>query len=131
MKSKLIATIGILFCLLAIPSAVWADSTTWTPPAEKGTIYIFIKYRTTFGPQPTKVSIFWGNWNLNETFNPPKQLMTPGNCCPEGFIIVLKHKKNDSIPININTNGTIERNKIYQGAAPLECNSAEYKCHNR
>ncbi len=129
MKRKLIATIGILFCLLAAPANIWADSRRYTPPTEKGTVYIVIKYRQTAGPQPTKVTISWGGWKLNETFDPPKTQMLAGNCCPEGFVIVLKHKKNDSIPIDINTNGNIR--DVYQGNAPAECNQSGYKCHNR
>jgi hypothetical protein len=49
MKRKLLAVAFISFCLAALPATVLADSRTFSPPAEKGTIYIVIKFTKGLG----------------------------------------------------------------------------------
>lgn len=125
MKRKLLAfTINTILILL-LPLICLADSRRYTPPAERGEIYIVIRYKQTFGPQPTQVSINWGNWQKNDTFNPPNKLLLPGSGVPEGIVIKLRHTKNDSVEMGINSNGSI--GSVSQGNPPSEWNRKEYQ----
>lgn len=122
---------GLLTAVLvtSLVTITLADSRSYTPPAETGTVYIIVRYRQGFGPQPTKISVRWGGYSLDETFSPPKKLLLPGSGIPEGFVIRLKHTKKDSLRIDVQTDGSIVN--IYQGGEPSECRRGEYKCHNR
>ncbi len=118
----------MMFCVLALPLTVLANSQSFTPPAEKGTIYVIMKYRQTFGPQATQISINWGAYSNSDTINPPQKGLFPGSAVPEGFVIRLKHKKADSIRLDASSNGYIQN--IYQGGEPSECSRKEWKCIN-
>lgn len=99
------------------PVNLWAETRRYTPPPEKGYVYIVIEFKGQFPrKQSTNVSISWGRWSKNKTVN-PKTFVLPNNI-PEGFVILLRHTKNDSIPIEVNTNGKILT--IYQGNPPSQ-----------
>ncbi len=117
MKRKLIAAIGILFCLLAVPATIRADTETFTPPAEKGKIYIIVRFGQTSGivPKDVRVSIKWGGWNRSGTFN-----SGGGRTPKDGFVIRLNHTKNDSIPLTVTTSSDANIERIYQGGEPSQ-----------
>jgi len=121
MKRQTLATAVMMFCFLALPLTVWADSRTWPPPPQKGTIYVIVQFTKGLGvlPQDTNVSIRWGNWNRSGRFNPGG-----GRTGKYGFVIRLKHTKNDSVPLTVNTDGSIQ--SIYQGDEPGEWSSGNY-----
>lgn len=125
MKRKLLAVALISFCLAALPATVLADSRTFSPPSEKGTIYVVVRFTKGLGvlPQDTNVSIRWGNWSKSGRFNPGG-----GRTGKYGFVISLRHTKNDSIPLTVSTDGTIT--SIYQGSAPSEWSSGNYHTAN-
>lgn len=115
MNQKTIAFTVVMFCVLALPLTVWADSQTYTPPAQKGTIYVIVRFTKGLGvlPQDTNVSVRWGNWSKSGRLNPGG-----GRTGKYGFVISLRHSKNDSVPITVNTDGRIVN--IYQGNPPSE-----------
>lgn len=114
MKIKLIAFSLIVISLAAVPTTVWAETQSWTPPPEKGTVWVIVRFTKGYGIVPTNhnVSIQWGNWQKSGVFR------TGGRTPKEGFVIRLRHTKNDSVPITVSTDGRIVR--IYQGDAPRE-----------
>lgn len=117
MKRKLIAMFGILFCVLAIPATVWADSQTFTPPAEKGKIYVVVRFGGTTGivGKDTRITIKWGGWQKSGTFN------SGGGRVPKyGYVIRLDHKKNDSVPLTVTTSAETYIEDIYQGGEPSQ-----------
>lgn len=125
MKRKSLAVLTNAVLIILLPLVCLADSRRYTPPAEKGDVYIVIRYRQGFGPQPTQVSVNWGNWQKSDTFSPPNKLLLPGSGIPEGIVIKLRHTKNDSIEMGINTNGSI--GYVSQGGPPNEWNRKEYQ----
>lgn len=122
--NKFTALISTILIFL-LPLVALADRRTYRPPAEKGDIYIVVRYKQGFGPQPTRVSVSWGNWQRSGTFSPPKKLLLPGSGVPEGIVIKLRHSKNDSIEMSIESNGSIEY--VNQGSPPSGWNRKEYE----
>jgi len=124
MKSnKLIAFASIIIVFL-LPLTTLADKRNYTPPAQTGDIYIVVRYKQTFGPQPTQVSIFWGNWKKSGTFKPPAKLLFPGSGVPEGIVIKLRHSKKDSVQLTVESDGSVEY--VSQGDPPSAWNQKEY-----
>jgi len=121
MKRKTLAATIMVFCVFAMPLTVWADSRSYTPPAQKGNIYIVIRFTKGGGvlPQDTNVSIRWGNWSKSGRFNPGG-----GRTGKDGFVIRLRHAKNDSVPLTVSTDGSIQN--IYQGDEPREWSNGNY-----
>lgn len=115
MKRKISAFSVMIFCILALPLTIWADSRNYTPPPEKGNIWVIVRFTKGFGivPMDTNVSIKWGNWQKSGKFHPGNS-RTPKN----GFVIKLRHSKNDSVPLTVNTDGRIVN--IFQGDPPGE-----------
>ncbi|MBC7929140.1 MAG: hypothetical protein H7Z38_01070 [Rubrivivax sp.] len=109
---------------------VLADSRSYTPPAEKGEIYVVIRYRTAGSmggmyAQRTNVSVAWGRFNKSGSVNPPQVL--PGRAiAAKGFVLKLRHTKNDSVSLTVETDGRIVQGP-YQGGAPSEWNDGDYK----
>lgn len=127
MKKQICSLLLTAVLLLSLPINLWADSSRYTPPAEKGDIYIVIEFKGQFPrKQPTSVNISWGNWSRNRTVN-PKSFVLPNNI-PEGFVIHLRHTKNDSIPIEVSTEGRII--SIYQGNPPSQWNKKGWSQEN-
>lgn len=115
-------------CLLSLvmltAAAAWAATTTYTPPAQTGTIYTVIDYKRTLGTAvTTSVSVAWGTFNRSGSSTPS------GSCSqsiPAGFVLKLQHTNSDSVPLTVTTNGTFVRTP-YQGVAPAEINHPCYK----
>ncbi len=122
--NKLTAIISAVLVFL-LPLTALADKRNYKPPAEKGEVYIVVRYKQGFGPQPTQVSVSWGNWQKSQTFSPPKKLLLPGSGVPEGIVIKLRHTKNDSVEMTVESNGSIEY--ISQGGPPSAWNQKEYE----
>lgn len=124
MKRKLLALVAVFWCVAAIPMTVWADDReTYTPPPEKGKIYVMVKFAGMSGivPKNVKITIKWGSWEKSGTFN------SGGGRVPKtGFIIRLDHKKNDSVQVTANTSGEADILRIYQGAEPNERKSGNW-----
>jgi hypothetical protein len=119
MTRKPIAFTTMIFCILALPLTVWADSRTYTPPPRKGTIYVIVRFVNNDGigivGQNTSVSVRWGNWNMNGTWSPGTR-RTP----KDGVVISLKHSKDDSVPLTVNTSTHGRIMNVYQGDPPGE-----------
>jgi hypothetical protein len=113
MKRRISALVGILFCAVAFPLTVWADSKTYTPPAEKGEIWIVVRHKKSFPPGKTNVSVRWGSWSKSGRFD-----ASAGRYSYEGIVIRLNHKKNDSVPLTVSTDGSIVN--VYQGGEPSQ-----------
>jgi hypothetical protein len=76
-----------------------------------------VKYKGSFAhPMKTNVKINWGGWSHSEDVSPPTFAM-PNNI-PEGFVIRLTHRKNDSVAVDVSTDGNIRN--VYQGDPPSE-----------
>lgn len=106
MKRKEIALSTILFCLLALPLTVWADTRTYTPPPKQGVIFIVIAargYNSRNVNHSTKVSVKWGRYSRSKSY-PSMTRMTP----MRGIVIRLRHDNNDSVPLTVTTDGTIQ-----------------------
>lgn len=125
MKTRILVVVVIAFCVAALPLTTLAESRTWTPPAEKGNVYVIVRFTKGGGvlPQDTNVSVRWGSWSKSGRFNPG------GDTLPKyGFVIKLRHTKNDSVPLTVSTDGRIEN--IYQGDPPAEWSSGTYHIKN-
>jgi len=123
MKNKILATM-MIFVMLTFPFTAFANTKRYKPPAEKGTIYVIVKYR--MNPAGTKITINWGNYNRSETIKYPSKVLLPGSSTPQGFVIKLRHTKKDSIEIVADSDGYIQ--DIYQGNEPSQCSDSEWKC---
>lgn len=121
MKHRICVLSIVLLCLTALPMSTMADSKTFPPPPKKGTIYVIIKFTKGLGvtPMDHNVSIRWGNWSKNGRFNPG------GGILPKlGVVIRLKHSKDDSVPLTVDTEGAIQR--IFQGDPPSEWSNGKW-----
>lgn len=123
MKHKFLSVVGLMIILGTVSTAL-ADRQTYTPPAEKGSVYIVVRYRQGFGPQSTQISVAWGSYRRSEAFRPPRKLLLPNSGIPEGFVLRLKHSKNDSVALTVETDGRLQQ--VYQGDPPGEWNQREY-----
>lgn len=123
MKRKILVFFGVVYCLLAVPLAVLADSQTYTPPAEKGKIYVLINFAGASGivPKDLKVSVKWGGWQKSGAFN-----SGGGRTPKDGVIIRLNHTKNDSVPLTVSTSAEGSIANIYQGGEPSQRSSGNW-----
>jgi len=123
MMRKVLVFLGIIFCFVAVPLTVWADSRTYTPPAEKGKIYVIVRFGGASGivPKDIKVNIKWGGWQKSGAFN-----SGGGRTPKKGFVIRLDHKKNDSIPITVTVSGEGRIDNIYQGGEPSQKSDGDW-----
>lgn len=113
-------------CLIFALSCL-ADTKSYTPPPEKGDIYVVIQYKrgALNAAATTRFSVRWGNFNRSDSVIPPKVL--PGRALSaKGFVLRLSHKKNDSVQLTVDTDGRIV-NGPYQGKPPSEWNNNDYK----
>lgn len=124
-------SVAIAAMLIAAASAIaLADSRSYTPPAEKGDVYVVIRYRTAGSmggmyAQRTSVSVTWGRYNRSGSVNPPQIL--PGRAvAAKGFVLKLRHTKNDSVQLTVETDGRIVQGP-YQGDPPSEWNDGDYE----
>ncbi len=103
MKPK-ISAFTVLFCVLALPLAVWADTQTRTPPPKKGVIFVVIRYKEYSSRtirHSTNVSITWGSYSRSKHFS----TSASGTV---GVVIRLRHDNNDSVPMTVDTEGQID-----------------------
>ncbi len=75
-------------------------------PAKKGVVYIAVRHapyssRNILGTK-TKIKITWGPNEFNRSFSSAGPPMTAG------VLIAARHNANDSVPIFVETNGTVE-----------------------
>lgn len=120
MKRKFLSLMVSLVLTTLLPLNVWADSRTYTPPAEKGQIWIVIRHRKPYPPMDTKVSVNWGKWSKSASINPGGFRSSY-----DGVVIQLKHSKNDSVPLTVSTDGSIV--SIFQGDAPSEASDSNWQ----
>lgn len=105
MNTKLIG--GVLAFLIAILVNNVAAQRCDVPP-KRGTVYIVVKYApynsrdTLRGGTKTRVKINWGPNQFDQKF--------PGFLPPAtiGVVIAARHNQDDSVPLFIDTNGTLE-----------------------
>lgn len=119
---------GILvLVLIASATALWAATATYTPPPAVGMIWTVINFRMENGRnQAATVKVTWDR--------PRRQVVVPGpsyaspcaRSTPAGFVFRLQHTNTSSLPLTLNTSGTIIRGP-YQGEAPPETLHACYK----
>ncbi|MCA1635388.1 MAG: hypothetical protein LC802_17295 [Acidobacteria bacterium] len=127
---RTILLVTVVAALIAATVVVFADSRNYTPPAEKGDIYVVVRYRTAGSmggmyAQRTSLSVAWGRFNRSGSVNPPQVL--PGRAiAAKGFVLKLRHTKNDSVQLTVETDGRIVQGP-YQGAPPSEWNDGDYK----
>jgi hypothetical protein len=116
----------LILTILALSSlAAWAATARFTPPAQSGDIYAVVNFARSSGAnQTTSITVDWGAAHRTETI-----VHGYGTCAtatPAGFVLLVRHFDNTSVPFQISTNGTIVRGP-YQGAAPPELGHACYK----
>jgi hypothetical protein len=118
--------LSVIGTLLFSSHLAVADSRNYRPPAETGYIYTVILYkRTALRTETTSVSVRWGAYNRSGSVTPPQIL--PGRALSaKGFVLRLRHSKNDSVPLNLDTNGRITTGP-YQGSPPAEWNNGDYR----
>lgn len=116
------------FTLLASVIVATGDSQTYNPPAERGEIYVVVRYRQGgmggIVAQPTSLSVAWGAFRKSGSIRPPQVL--PGRAIgAKGFVLKLRHTKNDSVGLTVSTDGRISQGP-YQGRPPGEWNDGDY-----
>ncbi len=120
---KALALVGILFCLTATPSTVWADSKTYKPPPKRGIIYAVVRFKPynsrDFYPK-TKVTVKWGSFTRSKSYGTAFTTKTVG------VVIALSHNNEDSVALTAESDGTIA--SIAQlNSPPGESNSGNYQ----
>lgn len=112
--------------LLSISFVALGDSRTYRPPAQSGYIYTVISYkRTALRTETTNVSVRWGGYNRSGSVSPPQVL--PGRALSaKGFVLRLRHSKNDSVTLAVETDGRIVQGP-FQGNPPSQWNDGDYK----
>jgi hypothetical protein len=106
MKRRSFAFVVMLFCVIALPLTVWADTQTYSPPPKQGVIFIVIAakgYSSRNVNHSTKVSVKWGSYSRSKSY-PSMTRMTP----LRGIVIRLRHDKNDSVRLTVTTDGTVQ-----------------------
>lgn len=106
MKRITTALSVMMFCVLALPLSVLADSRTYTPPPRQGVIFIVIAvkgYSSRNVNHSTKVSVKWGGYSRSRSY-PSMTRMTP----MRGIVIRLRHDNKDSVPLTVSTDGSIQ-----------------------
>ena len=112
-KKCLFSALFVWLIIAAVPVATFADSQVYSPPPQKGNIFIVVRHKKSFPPMKTRTSVRWGSWSKSGTFD-----AAGWRYSREGFVIRLDHKKNDSVPITVNADGSIM--SIYQGEPPSQ-----------
>jgi hypothetical protein len=125
MRRHGLSAILIVAVLVLSSLAAWAATARFTPPPQPGDIFAVVNYARASGAnQMTSITVSWGQARRTETLARPY-----GNCSavtPAGFVLLVRHFDNASVPFEIATNGTIVRGP-YQGEAPPEISHACYK----
>lgn len=120
---KALAIIGVLFCLAAVPLTVRADSRTYSPPPKQGTVYAVINFKAynskDFYPK-TIVKVKWGSYSRSKSYGTATSIRTVG------IVIVLRHTKADSVPLTIETDGSVLSIK-QSDSPPGEWNNGMYQ----
>lgn len=119
---------GILFLTMIVSAtALWAAAAAYTPPPETGHIWTVINYKMVGGRnQTTSVNVKWDRPRKTINVAGPSYASPCRTSTPAGFVLRLRHSTADSVPLTINTNGTVIRGP-YQGEAPPEALHACYK----
>jgi hypothetical protein len=126
---KLPLTAGLALTVL-LSVAAWGardgvSKATFVPPAETGTIYMVIDYARANGKaQPTHITVDWGNARRTRIAKPPYHVCS--DTTPAGVVLKIRHNRPDSVPLVLNTTGTIVRGP-YQGEPPAEVLHACYR----
>lgn len=117
MMGRMATFLVVVFCFVALPLTVWADSKSFTPPPEKGKVYVIVRFGGTSGivPKDIRITIKWGGWQRSGTFN-----SGGGRVPKEGFVIRVDHKNNDSAQLTVNTSADGSIESIYQGGEPSQ-----------
>lgn len=121
--------IAVLSLVLLTPFVVaFADSQSYTPPPQRGEIYVVVRYRLGgmggMYAQPTSLSVSWGAFRKSGTIRPPQ--VGPGRAMgARGFVLKLRHTKNDSVELSVGTDGRVTQGP-YQGSPPGEWSDGDY-----
>jgi hypothetical protein len=120
---KAMALFGILFCLTLVPITVWADSRTYKQPPKKGIIYVVVQFKPynsrDLFPR-TKVTVKWGSFTKSKSYSAAFTTKTVG------VVIALSHNKDDSVPMTIESEGTVV--SVEQlNSPPSESKSGNYQ----
>jgi len=100
------------------------QAASFLPPAKIGQVYIVIEYkgfefRGTGHAAPTALAVNWGGWQHHWVVPP-----MPGAI--RGFVLKLNHAANDSVLLDVATDGVLLVGPM-QGDAPPEWSSPEYQ----
>jgi hypothetical protein len=118
---------GILvLALIASATALWAATATYTPPPEVGMIWTVINFRMESGRnQSATVKVMWDRPRRQVVVPSPRYASRCATSTPAGFVFRLQHNNADSVPLTLQTSGTVIRGP-YQGEAPPETLHACY-----
>lgn len=107
MKIIIAGVFVLIICLVNIPSVArgQVNEKTYSPPPEKGYVYVLVEHKGAipgYASRKMQVRIVWGSrLNRVKTYDPGGLR----SYSRTGVIIRLEHKKNDSIPITVRTDG--------------------------
>lgn len=104
-SKRLLTLSAICLLILAIPLSLRADTRSYTPPPRKGVIFVVIKYKSYSSRdihRSTNVTITWGNFRRSKNY-PSATSMKP----KIGVVIRLRHDNKDSVPLTVETDGSI------------------------
>jgi hypothetical protein len=98
-------------------SVALADSRSYRPPAQTGDVYIVINYKkTSLRTETTNVTVSWGRYRRGGSVSPP-QIPAGRALSAKGFVFHLRHTKNDSKSMTVETDGRMIQGP-YQGGPP-------------
>ena len=110
-----------------VPLATQANTRNYTPPPRKGIIYIIVQFKPYSSQdqlrmnETTKISVKWGSWSRSGSYGRGRFSLQQKT----GFIITLRHTKDDAIPMVVDSEGYIEEVKQLD-SPPRQWNDSKY-----
>lgn len=126
MRNKVLSFLLSMVFVSLLPSNIWAETRRYTPPPQRGDIYMVIRYKAYNSRDlglktSTTVNVSWGSYKRK------RQVSRPAfNVQAQGFVLKLRHLNNDSVEMTVETDGTFIT-VPYQGNPPPQWNDDNFK----
>ncbi|MFN6962338.1 MAG: hypothetical protein ACK4S4_01085 [Pyrinomonadaceae bacterium] len=131
MNKKLFSLVVAVYSLVLLPVQLNAGTYTYTPPPKRGIIYIVVQFKPYSSrdqlrmDENTNVSVRWGSYSNSKSYGRGRMTLR----LKVGFIITLKHTKDDSIPMTVESEGQIELVRQLDSPPP-QWNDSKYDKYN-
>lgn len=131
MKKGLLAQIFFVLLIASVPSYAFKDTQRYSPPPKKGTIYIVVKFKPYSSSdqmrmdEKTRISVRWGSWSRSTAYGRGRLSLR----FKDGFVIAIRHAKDDSVPVVVESEGSILFVRLLDSPPP-KWNDSKYDRYN-